>query len=79
MSSIGVRAFAGHRLDPERGAAFVFDDVDVGVNILLEGNRRHALPGPHAHFEFQFLFNIGDILKDRLLGGLKRQADQIDA
>ena len=49
------------------------------MDILLERSGRYALPGPNANLEFQLFLDVGDALEDRLLRGLNRQADQLDA
>ena len=48
---------------PKGRAALVFNDVDVGMDKLLEGDRRHALPSPNANFQPQLFFDVGDILE----------------
>ena len=72
-------AATGGRFDPEGSAALIFDDVDVGMNVLLKGRGGYALPRPDADLEFQLFLDVGDTLEDGLLRGLNRQADQLDA
>ncbi len=73
-----MRALRAARGFPERSLALVFHYVDEG-HVLLEGDDRRALPGPHAHLELESLLHEDDLLHEHFPRRLDGETDKIRA
>ena len=74
-----MRALTAGRLLPEGRAAFVFNDVDIGMDKLLKGIGWNTLPSPYPDLEIQFFLDVGNVLEDHLVRRFQRQTNQAHA